>query len=454
MLHQQQRFFGQDITNGALVTHQKTATILLGKNKSTATNASDCDLTKQMVVDYDDDSKLMDEDCDSNMVDIIVPDPDTNDDASETEPETETDTYSYTDTDTDTETNNHNMNTKTNHRLRESEEVDFDSEDLSIADVTDDDNNDNEDDLDFAFEIISAPVVSKWDQANLDNDIYVSAYADEIVSNMRESESKECCEDYMAHQSDVNQRMRNILVDWLVDVHRKFKLFPSTLFLTLNLLDRYLSKKKNMHRTKLQLLGCVCLWIASKYHEIYAPAKEDFVYISDNAFTVQNMMDFEIHLFQLLQITLTVPTVYSYIQRYSVIASYYLESKREQKMINDLMQFCIENAAVSYKLSRCRPSLVAAAAFVYVCIGTKVFDFEQFKNDNISKTIGYEMPELSETIFTLHNLVRKCRKSKFQAIHKKYASITLSKVSYLNFNKLNIQKLISGASRLSSSNMI
>jgi G2/mitotic-specific cyclin-B, other len=36
--------------------------------------------------------------------------------------------------------------------------------------------------------------------------------------------------------------MRAILVDWLVDVHQKFKLVPETLFLTGNLIDRYLEK--------------------------------------------------------------------------------------------------------------------------------------------------------------------------------------------------------------------
>ena len=37
---------------------------------------------------------------------------------------------------------------------------------------------------------------------------------------------------YMANQPDVNDRMRAILVDWLVDVHLKFKLRTETLYLT------------------------------------------------------------------------------------------------------------------------------------------------------------------------------------------------------------------------------
>lgn len=43
----------------------------------------------------------------------------------------------------------------------------------------------------------------------------------------------------MSFQTDITASMRSILIDWLVDVHLKFKLVPETLFLTVNLIDRY-----------------------------------------------------------------------------------------------------------------------------------------------------------------------------------------------------------------------
>lgn len=51
-------------------------------------------------------------------------------------------------------------------------------------------------------------------------------------------------------QSDINDKMRGILIDWIIDVHMKFKLLPETLFMTINLIDRYLEKAK-IPRTKL-----------------------------------------------------------------------------------------------------------------------------------------------------------------------------------------------------------
>lgn len=76
--------------------------------------------------------------------------------------------------------------------------------------------------------------------------------------------------DYMASQPDINAKMRSILVDWLIEVHRKFELMPETLYLTLNIVDRFLSMKA-VSRKELQLVGISSMLIASKYEEIWAP---------------------------------------------------------------------------------------------------------------------------------------------------------------------------------------
>ena len=49
---------------------------------------------------------------------------------------------------------------------------------------------------------------------------------------------------YMEKQEDVNEKMRAILIDWLVEVHLKFKLVAESLYLTVNLIDRYLEKEQ------------------------------------------------------------------------------------------------------------------------------------------------------------------------------------------------------------------
>ena len=89
-----------------------------------------------------------------------------------------------------------------------------------------------------------------------------------------------CVHDYMGSQPDINAKMRSILVDWLIEVHRKFELMPETLYLTLNIVDRFLSVKA-VPRRELQLVGISSMLIASKYEEIWAPEVEFLLFYDD-----------------------------------------------------------------------------------------------------------------------------------------------------------------------------
>ena len=85
---------------------------------------------------------------------------------------------------------------------------------------------------------------------------------------------------YMSTQPHVNEKMRAILIDWLCEVHLKFKLVPETMYLTVNIIDRYL-RTTVVERSNLQLVGVSALLLASKVEEIYPPELKDLVYITD-----------------------------------------------------------------------------------------------------------------------------------------------------------------------------
>merc|ERR1719273_763140 len=106
---------------------------------------------------------------------------------------------------------------------------------------------------------IPTPCVAPWDVRQVENDQFVVDYVEDIMSALREDEilNRGGCViendfDFMEAQKDLNHRMRGVLVDWLLEVHRKFKMLPSTCFLSISLLDRYLAKKQ-LTRKKLQL---------------------------------------------------------------------------------------------------------------------------------------------------------------------------------------------------------
>jgi G2/mitotic-specific cyclin-B, other len=86
--------------------------------------------------------------------------------------------------------------------------------------------------------------------------------------------------------------MRQILIGWLFEVHLKFKLLPETLFLTVNLIDRY-TELKQIKKTDYQLLGITSMLIASKYEEIYPPEIRDFIFMTDKAYTKEQVLEME-----------------------------------------------------------------------------------------------------------------------------------------------------------------
>ena len=63
--------------------------------------------------------------------------------------------------------------------------------------------------------------------------------------------------------------MTTVPVDWLVEVQIQSKLLQGTLFLTIITIDRFLSVEgKDVHRSRLQLVGVAALVLISKIEEV------------------------------------------------------------------------------------------------------------------------------------------------------------------------------------------
>ena len=68
----------------------------------------------------------------------------------------------------------------------------------------------------------------------------------------------------MASQPNITASMRAILVDWLIEVQENFELYHETLYLSVQLTDRYLSVTE-VCKEYLQLVGATCMLIAAKF---------------------------------------------------------------------------------------------------------------------------------------------------------------------------------------------
>ena len=162
--------------------------------------------------------------------------------------------------------------------------------------------------------------------------------------------------------------MRGILIDWLVEVHMKFRLLPETLYLCINILDRYLNKEK-VPRRKLQLVGVTALLLACKYEEIYPPEVKDCVYITDRAYTRQDVLDMEAHIVMTLEFRLSVSTGYPFLKRY-------LDIVKASSTAKNLANYYLERTLQEHESLAFRPSVLAAAAVSLAMCNPDILEFE------------------------------------------------------------------------------
>lgn len=147
--------------------------------------------------------------------------------------------------------------------------------------------------------------------------------------------------------------MRAILISWLIEVHLKYQLLPETLFITVNIVDRY-CQKKVVPRSEYQLLGVTAMLIAAKYEEIYVPKIEDFVDITDNTYSKQQILKQEFEILKHLDFEITFPTIYRFLERYHNL------SKGTQEVLM-LACYLSELSLIEVKMNKWVPSRIACS---------------------------------------------------------------------------------------------
>ena len=241
-------------------------------------------------------------------------------------------------------------------------------------------------------------------------------YFDDICQELFSNEDKYLVDPkYMSNQSDINHRMRAILIDWLIDVHLKYKLVPQTMYIAVNLIDRYLEKNET-NRAKLQLVGVTAMFIACKYEEIYPPDLKDFVYITDGAYVKQDVLDMEYKMLKSLEFNITFPT------QWSIFEIYKKKLDLDDKTFK-LAWFLMELCLIDYKILKFKMSYIAASA---ILIAIKTLGI--YRSD-FSSIIGIEENQLEECCKEIYNYYVYNSTHNLQAIRKKFAMTRYNEVS-------------------------
>ncbi|KAI3899957.1 hypothetical protein MKW92_010904 [Papaver armeniacum] len=187
-------------------------------------------------------------------------------------------------------------------------------------------------------DIVEEPILD-IDSCDSKNTLAVVDYIDDIYAHYKKTENSSCVSpNYMVQQSDINEKMRAILVDWLIE--------PA----------------KQVERKKLRLVGITTMLLACKYEEVWKfPVVDDLILISDKAYTrkeVLAMVNFSLirEIDSKYIFNMSGPTSY-------VFMKIFLKAARLIRRFLELLSFfLIELSLVNHDMLRFLLSMLAVAA--------------------------------------------------------------------------------------------
>ncbi|XP_028562961.2 G2/mitotic-specific cyclin-B2 isoform X4 [Podarcis muralis] len=246
-----------------------------------------------------------------------------------------------------------------------------------------------------------------------------SDYVKDIYQYLRQLEVQQRVFPFYLDGTEINGRMRAILVDWLIQLHARFQLMQDTLYMCVAIIDRFLQAQP-VSRKELQLVGVTAMLLAAKYEEIYPPSILDFVYMTDRAYTPTQIRATEQKILKELNFALGRPLPLHFLRRIAKVSDASAESYL-------LAKYLMELTLLDYNMVHYNPSEVAAAA---ICLSRKVFSEGQW-NPKLCYYTGYEEEGLTPVMEHMaKNVVRVNRNlTKNLAVKNKYSSSKFLRIS-------------------------
>ena len=262
-------------------------------------------------------------------------------------------------------------------------------------------------------------------------------YIEEIFENLLDIERENKYKinpNYFNSQTEINSKMRIILIDWLVEVHYKLKFNEETFYTAIYIIDAYLSKKF-IQRLNYQLLGITSLFIASKLHEIFGGKIQDYSLFTDKTYNVEQILKMELDICQILNFNFLIPTPISF---YQIIAKKEGLEKDEYKY--KFGEFLIQSFLLSAESLKYNYSIISFASINLI---KNLFELK-CNHNNPNNTISFtehiiekESNNIKECSINICRTISEILKIKIKSTIIKYSCENFEKDLY---NLINMYK--------------
>ncbi|EAQ93448.1 hypothetical protein CHGG_01683 [Chaetomium globosum CBS 148.51] len=222
-------------------------------------------------------------------------------------------------------------------------------------------------------------------------------YLEDIMQHMRHMEDETLPDaNLIDMQREIQWFMRPYLIDFLIEAHSAFSLLPETLFLTVNLLDRYCSKRV-VYKQHYQLVGCAALLIAAKYGDKKdrVPQINELNNMCCGLYDAGMFTQMEMHVLNTLDWNIGHPTVDFFTQ---LVAA----EERDSREVEHMAAYICEIALYHRDFVSTKPSVMARASLALgrAILGKpEVNDGEWDHSDNVTLlTLSQHLHQPSVTL--------------------------------------------------------
>lgn len=260
--------------------------------------------------------------------------------------------------------------------------------------------------------------IFKIEYKSKEESILISAeYINDIYSNLLSDEKNLKVKPnfgYMEQvQTDIDQNMRGILIDWLYDIHDKCHYKDETLYQMIWIIDTYLSMVQ-VPRTKLQLVGAAALLISCKEHEITFLKLHEIAFLTANAYTTEEIAKMENTILKKLSFNIIAPAPLDF---YNIISKAFKFDKKQYL----LGKYFLETYLISYESVK-YPASVVGVSCAYIVM--KFFKFINYNELYSKDFINSSNPQKSikEAAREICFIMKGIDSSRLSAVKNKYST--------------------------------
>ncbi|XP_077172647.1 cyclin-F isoform X2 [Paroedura picta] len=235
--------------------------------------------------------------------------------------------------------------------------------------------------------------------------------SNEMVSQLFQASLPLSKQSIFTVQKGMNETMRYILIDWLVEVATMKDFSSLCLHMTVGCVDRYL-KIRPVSRARLQLLGIACMVICTRFISKEILTIREAVWLTDNTYKYEDLVRMMGEIISALEGKIRIPTIVDY-------KEVLLDLIPLERRTGHLYSFICELSLLNTGLCQYSPACLSASAFLLA----KVLHRQAHPwTSPLSECTGFTLEELKLCMLSLH---KKCF---HDDVPKDYRQVSLTAV--------------------------